>query len=145
MPNDKKNDDDGLRNLSKYIKVAVILSILPVLAAELYILNNLGGNENYAVLYLVPGSYSNYVEGNRVFFQYGIEEYGRKSNSYILDVYMGDELIAQRDLKNKEGLNEVEMKVPEGVHLPVKVRLVLRTDHGENDVHFWLKDKEEDG
>ena len=59
----------------------------------------------------------------------------------MMNVYMNDQLVTTRDLKQKLGVSEVVLEVPEDVKLPAKVMLELETDYGKNTVHFWIKGK----
>jgi uncharacterized membrane protein len=128
----------------KLIKKAVILSCILGLIAAVYLIRETSKGENYVVLYLEPGSYSNYLEDDTVRFTYGIQQYGVRSSTYILDIYLDDRLVATRDLKQRSGENEVELQLPEGMKFPTKVKLTLKTDYGENEVHFWLNGRKEE-
>jgi hypothetical protein len=121
------------------VKLAVIVACVLAVAAEAYLVWATGSGDNYTSLYLTPGSYSNFLEGNTVKFTYGIQPYGRPSGKYLLSVYMGNSLVTTRDLKQRTGTNEVMIQVPETISFPTQVRLVLDTDYGQNEVHFWLK------
>jgi hypothetical protein len=136
--NNKQKDPD------KTTLWAVILTCLIGVAAVAYLLHATSMRENYVAIYLKPDSYPNYLEGNTVKFTYGIQQYGEPSSKYILEVYMGNNLVATRELERYEGENEVELKLPEEMRFPTKVKLVLKTDYGENEVHFWLKGRIEE-
>jgi len=137
----ESHDADGS---ARTVRNAVILSIVVAVAVEAYLLYATQAADNYSTLYLVPGSYSNYLQNDVVNFSYGIQTFGAKSGNYLLSVYMGDQLLTTRDLKQRAGVNDVVLQVPEGQKLPAKVRLMLKTDYGVNEVHFWLKGRKED-
>jgi hypothetical protein len=136
-------DNDKVANGSGMVKKAVIAACVLAVAAEAYLVWATGSGENYTSLYLTPGSYSNYLDGNTVKFTYGIQQFGRPSGKYLLSVYMGDSLVTTRDLRQRTGTNEVLIQVPETINFPAQVRLVLDTDYGQNEVHFWLKGRSE--
>jgi len=143
-PDDRPPAKENQALDARMVKNAVIISCIIGVLAAAYLVYETSRGENYAALYLIPDSYSNYMDGNNVNFTYGITQYGRRSDKYILSVYMGDQLIATRDLKQKIGVNEVVLKVPEDVKLPAAVKLVLETDHGTTEVHFWIKGRKGD-
>ena len=126
------------------VKWAVIISTIIGFTVAVYLLDVTTSGDNYSALYIIPGSYSNYLEGEEVVFSYGITNHGKPSIKNILRVYMGDQLVAERDLKQKIGVNEVVLNVPENVRLPSAVKLELETDYGVNEVHFWIKGKMEE-
>jgi len=121
------------------VRNAVIASIAVGTMVAAYLLWATTTGDNYTVLYLEPDSYSNYLEGDSIKFAYGIQQVGKRSEKYLLDIYIGDTLVATRDLKKRVGMNEIVLQVPENIKLPTKVSLELRTDYGKNEVHFWIK------
>ena len=68
----EKTDTDT----KKLIFTAVVVSCVIGLAVTAYLVYETGREDNYAVLYLEPGSYSNYLEGDTITFTYGIKQYG---------------------------------------------------------------------
>ncbi|MFC2162149.1 hypothetical protein ACFLRF_00575 [Candidatus Altiarchaeota archaeon] len=123
----------------RVLRVGVLLALLlGIIAAAVLVWMQVAA-ENYSVIYLQPGSYSNYIEGDEVEFSYGIKTYGVRGDKYVLKAYLGDNFIAEKDLTQQASADNVVIKLPEGIEFPVKVRLVLETDTGENEVHFWLK------
>lgn len=139
----RENESSG--ELDKTIRYAVIASILIGTAVAAYLLWATSTGDNYSVLYLQPDSYSNYIEeNNTVKFTYGIQQVGKRSSKYVLDVYMGEQLVTSRDLTKRTGMSEIMLQVPENVRLPSKVMLVLTTDYGKNEVHFWIKGRRDE-
>ncbi|MFH0862729.1 MAG: hypothetical protein V1875_06855 [Candidatus Altiarchaeota archaeon] len=125
--------------LDKTVKYAVMASVAVGVVVAAYLLWATTTGDNYTVLYLEPDSYSNYLDGNSIKFAYGIQQVGKRSETYMLDIYIGDTLVATRDLKKRTGMNEIVLRVPENIKLPTKVSLELKTDYGTNGVHFWIK------
>lgn len=126
------------RNMGKIIRNAVLFSIIVAVIVEAYILNESRKGENYTVFYLLPDSYSNYLEGDTLNFTYNIESHGRASTSYRLRIFVGDQLVTENEMR-RAGKNDVVLHLPEAMRFPTKVRLVLNSDYGENEVHFWIK------
>jgi hypothetical protein len=124
----------------KCIKNAVIIaSILGVIVTVIFIIS---GKESYSALYLVPDSYSNYVDGNKVSFVYGIKCFERERTKYILEIYFGDMLADTRvfELNYGETLEQKEeILLPTDISFPVKISLVLKAKNNTEEVHFWLK------
>lgn len=146
IPQQKASEDvvetcGGQNDFDKTIKNAVIVSIIVGIAVAAYLFWTTTIGDNYTVIYIQPDSYSNYLDGNSIKFAYGIQQYGKSSNSYLMDIFIGNTLVATRDLKKRTGLNEIVLQVPENIQLPTKVSLNLKTDYGENEVHFWIKGK----
>jgi hypothetical protein len=132
----EKENDAGS---DKTVRNAVLASVAIGAVVAAYLLWATTTGDNYTVLYLEPDSYSNYLEGDSIKFAYGIQQVGKRSETYMLDIYIGDTLVATRDLKKRTGMNEIVLQVPENIQLPTKVVLELKTDYGKNDVHFWIK------
>lgn len=133
--------DDAAR---KIIMACVLFSCVVGSVVAAYFIYDAVQEDDYVELYLEPGSYSNYLESDTVTFTYGIKQYGARSSRYVVEVYLGEILIATRDLSKRTGENEVEIEVPKEIEFPVKVSLVLKTDLGVNEVHFWLKGRREE-
>jgi len=142
---DAASNFERARGLDTIVRNAVIAAIIIGTAVAAYLLWATTTGDNYSVLYLQPDSYSNYIEeNNTVKFTYGIQQVGKRSSKYLLDVYMGDQLLTSRDLTKRTGMSEIMLQVPENVKLPSKVMLILTTDYGQNEVHFWIKGRREE-
>jgi hypothetical protein len=137
------DDVNGLDN-GWLIRTSVLLSCILSIVSVAFVAYSSGSGGNYASIYLVPNSYSNVLDGNTVKFTYGTKVYGIPSEKNLLNIYVGDNLVATRDLNKKSGINDVVLQVPEGINLPVRVKLALETDYGVDAVHFWIKSKGND-
>ncbi|MFH1721940.1 MAG: hypothetical protein ABH950_04980 [Candidatus Altiarchaeota archaeon] len=120
--------------------IAVVVGVLVFTA--IYLVKQ---EESYSVLYLKPGSYSEYLDENRLSFAYGVEFFENKPTNYKLSIFLGNTLLDERDFSltkaNKRHEEEVELVgVPTDLKFPVKVRLLLKADDNEYEVHYWLKE-----
>lgn len=129
--------------MEKTVRTSVIIAVIAAITALSFIITQVQKEENYAALYLIPESYTNYIESDTLALSFGIKQYGKPSSRYNLEVYLGEKLIAERDLTAQAGENELVLKVPKNMRYPQKVKLVLTTDYGKNQVHFWLKGRKE--
>ena len=132
--NNSKEDDI----IEKAIIIACILGIIITLIIVL--MNN--SEERFSVLYIQSDSYSNYVEGNTVSFTYGVECLEGKATQYNLKIFLGDEIVDEKEFMLGEGEkteNGVTIDIPQEIEFPVKLGLLLEVNDREYDTHFWLK------
>jgi len=132
--------DSLWRTLRWSILAAVVVGAL----AGVYLAYKLGQESVFSALYLVPGSYSNYIEGGRIAFTYGVECYQLKPTRYHLDILLGDRKISERDfvLCSPERKREERVEITGirgALSFPVKLRLVLTYGNRAEEVHFWIK------
>ncbi len=134
-------------HLWKVMKWSILAAIAAGLLLEGYLIYTLKQESTFSALYLVPGSYSNYLEDGTVSFTYGVECYERRATTYRLDIYLGERKIAERKftLCNPEKKKEEKVEITglRNLAYPVKLRLVLSTADSTNDVHFWIKGAKE--
>lgn len=95
--------------------------------------------ESYTALYIEPGSYSNYLEGDTISFTYGIQHVGPTRPDYLLEIYLDDQLLKQLEISDMLASKSVEIEVPASQKFPAKVQLVLHADEDEYTTHFWIK------
>ena len=126
-----------------YSRNAIIVGCIIAVLVTGYFINETEKEEDYISIYILPDSYSNYIDGENIQFTYGIKQYGKRSSKYILRVYLGEQMVTERDLKTSIGMNEVIINVPKNIMFPTKVQIELETDNGINDVHFWVYGRKE--
>ncbi len=132
--NNIKEDDI----LEKAIIIACIIGI--ILTLIVVVMNK--SEERFSVLYIKPGSYSNYVEGDIASFTYGVECFEGKDTLYNLKIFFGEEIVDEKEFMLGEGEkteNGVTIDIPQEIEFPVKLRLLLEVNDREYDTHFWLK------
>lgn len=127
--------------MEKLMRNAIIIScFLGIFIASYLIWYHF--RESYSALYLIPESYTNYVEGDTISFVYGVKSYETKRTKYNLKIYLGGRLEEEKVFWLESGEKreeEVSLRIPEQMEFPAKVRLVLEANGREYDVHFWLK------
>lgn len=98
--------------------------------------------EAHSALYLLPDSYSNYIEGDKVSFIYGIKCAEKGKTRYLLEIYVGDILVSNKEIELNSGETleqKAEIHLPSDISFPLKVTLILRVNNNTEEVHFWLK------
>ncbi|NOZ58315.1 MAG: hypothetical protein GXO66_01860 [Euryarchaeota archaeon] len=128
----------------RIIKWSIVIAVLVGVAVEAYLIYVLKQESRFSALYLVPGSYSNYIEDGSLSFTYGVECYEGRPTSYHLEIYLGERKIGERDFTlcnpGKKREERIELTgLRGGMPFPVKLRLVLTSERGTNEVHFWVK------
>ncbi len=98
---------------------------------------------SYTALYLEPGSYSNYIEGDTISFTYGIQHVGPTRPRYLLEIFLDDQLLERLEVRDMLASKNVEIEVPASQTFPAKVQLVLHADDEEYTTHFWIKGRKE--
>jgi uncharacterized membrane protein len=138
------SEAENSAELWKIIKWSIIVAVLVGVVVEAYLIYVLKQESRFSALYIVPGSYSNYIQNGTVAFTYGVECYEGRPTKYHLDIFLGDKKIGERDFTlcnpGKKLEERMEIKgLRRGLEFPVKLRLVLTHDNRTNDVHFWIK------
>ncbi len=133
----------------KIIKWSIVGAIAVGIVVEAYLIYMLSQESRFSSLYLVPGSYSNYIQNGTISFTYGAECYEGQKTNYHLNIFIGNKKIGERNFvlcnprRKLEESIEIKGIYREGLKFPVKLRLVLTYDNGTNEVHFWIKGIEE--
>ncbi len=101
--------------------------------------------ERFSSLYIYPESYTNYPEGNIIYFIYGVRSYERERTGYDLEIFIGGRLVDKKSFEMEPGEVREEKETIEisDLELPAKVKLVLSSPYNTYDVHYWLKKPEE--
>ena len=137
-----RNEDNA--ELEKAMRYAMVASILVGVVVAAYLIY-LQKQESFSALYLVPGSYSNYVVNGKVSFTYGVKSYEKRTTDYYLEVYLGNARVTDRSFSLKKGEVREERIELTGLDklekFPIKVRLVMYANDAIYEVHFWLKGK----
>lgn len=119
------------------IVIGIIITLILVMAIR---------EESYSALYLKPDSYSNYVEDNEVSFIYGVQCFENEETRYRLSVFLGENLITEKDFtlvgRGEELEDNITFDLPKDVEFPVKVSLLLIANNQNYSTHFWLKGRE---
>ncbi len=138
------SDAESGAELWKIIRWSIIVAVLVGIAVEAYLIYVLKQESRFSALYLVPGSYSNYIQNGTVAFTYGVECYEGRPTGYHLDIFLGDRKIGERDFTLCNPRKKLEERIEitglrSELEFPVKLRLVLTHNNRTNDVHFWIK------
>jgi hypothetical protein len=132
---DRKATDDPIRTAA-VAAVAVGLIVTAFLLLE-------GGKESYSALYLVPGSYSNYLDKDAVFFAYGVQCFETQRTQYHLTVMLDDKVITEKDFvldgRGKSTEDTVSFDIPPNTGFPAKVSVLLKANDNDYETHFWIK------
>ncbi len=125
------------------VKALVVVAVLSIILLS-YLLW-VGSQEKYSIVYIYPQSYSNYAKpGESVSFKYGIYCREGGESSYVVKIYVGNELLKTERINLKDGetweKNET-VQIPSDVSLPVKLRVVVEVDGREYEAYFWLKEE----
>lgn len=141
-------DEDEGEYISDRIEKSLILAlILSISLTLIWIGNTKQEKEYFSALYIKPGSYSNYVDGDAVSFTYGVECLEKSRTSYELKTYLGNMLVQKKEFElNKEGpykITQIEevgsVYIPQNTTFPAKIMLRLNTHDREYETHLWLR------
>lgn len=139
MKNDDAKKDYPDRDSIRIASVAAVAVGL-IVAAFLFIET---GKEHYSALYLKPGSYSNYLDGNLVSFTYGVQCFEAARTQYQLKVTVNDRFITQRDFsiegRGKVSEDHISFELPPDTSFPAKVALLLSANGNDYETYFWIR------
>lgn len=130
--------------LERFVRLAVIFSIVlatMVAVALLYF----GRPVPYSAVFIVPGSYENYIgNASSVSFAWGILSFEQGSSRYTSEFFIGNSLVKKQDFTLAPGeyrLNET-LLLPANISFPETVRISLTVDNRVYDAHYWIKGRD---
>jgi hypothetical protein len=122
-------------------RAAVIAIAIGALVTIFLVLET--SKESYSALYIKPGSYSNYMEDNKVSFTYGVQCFENARTQYTLQVLVNDNLITEKEFaldgRGKTVEDDVSFDLPPGTGLPAKVSVALNANNQNYETHYWIK------
>jgi hypothetical protein len=130
------------------IEYAIIVALVVSIAITLvYVGATKREKETFSVLYIKPGSYSNYVKDNTVSFVYGVECFEKYPTEYELVFYLGDRALKKETFELcKEGGRSIRkmekmetLDIPSDTKYPIKLRIVLKSWDKEYENAIWLR------
>jgi len=130
--------------LERFIRLAVIFSIVAavfVAAALIY----LGRPEPYSAVFILPGSYQNYIgNSSYISFTWGISSFEQGSSKYKYEVFLGNVSLKQKELLFPPGqytVNET-FALPANVSFPEKVSVNINVNGRAYGAHYWIKGRD---
>lgn len=133
-------EEPQARNFSPLIIRAILIAIVIGLVTTVTLAYL--GQETYSTLYLVPGSFSNYLSGDTTSFTFGVTNAAGRDQVYTAEFYVADELVGTQTLSVAGGSTieqPVDLTVPRTAKFPLKIGLTITSETASEHVHFWLK------
>ena len=134
----------NINNKSDVVKIAVIVAIILGFALSVFFM--VIQKESFSAIYLIPNSVIHTSNDNTVFYKYGVKSSESGKMDYTLETYVNTIPIKTRQFSLSEGeiLEEQEKIVlPHDIQFPSKISLRLTTVTGIEEVHFWIKQEQE--
>ncbi len=123
------------------VKAAIVAVVFGIILASYLIW--VTAREPYSALYIYPESYSNYVKpGEDVTFRYGIVSHEIGDTEYLVEFYLGQELVKSKKVVLGSGEVREENEsiiLPESISYPVQVRIRAYANNVTYEAYFWLK------
>jgi len=123
----------------QHIKIAILIAIILGVGTSIFFM--VIEKESYSAIYIVPNSITQNPEDNTVTYVYGVISSESNKMDYILDTYLGGNLIKTKlfSLNSGETLEErVTMVLPVDAQYPENITLNLKTASQSESVHFWI-------
>ena len=132
-----------------YERAIITALVLSIAISLVYVGATKRSKETFSAIYLVPGQYSNYVEGGTVTYTYGVECFEDKPTQYTLSILLEGTLIKKKEFelcqKGKYSRTKIEVEdefmMPKEITYPAKVNLQLAEGENNYEVGFWLRGK----
>jgi len=133
-----------LINKSEIFTFAIIIALILGLVTSIFFM--VYEKDTYSAIYVAPGSIIHNSGNNSVLFSFGVRSSEAGKMDYVLNIYMNKILVEtkQFSLDTGESLeNRDKISIPPNTQFPLKIELILTTNQGAENVHFWI-DEERD-
>ncbi|MFC2154082.1 hypothetical protein ACFLRC_01185 [Candidatus Altiarchaeota archaeon] len=97
--------------------------------------------EKFSVLYLIPGTYPNYISSEEVSFRYGVQCFEERKTEYLAKFYLNGEVIGRKifTLAPEQVFEETKsIIVNPDTDFPANLSVVVKSKDEEYEVHFWI-------
>ncbi|GAB7016044.1 hypothetical protein [Methanogenium cariaci] len=115
--------------------VAIIIAI--IITGYLFIFTK----EQYSSLYIIPESYQNQTQNDRISFTYGVISSEEGVTDYESKIFLNNELVHTEQFqlnKNEYYEKNEELLLRENVTYPAKIQVILNSEINTEEVHFWI-------
>jgi len=120
------------------IVIAIIIGIILACAIIIYEIQT----ERFSAVYINPDTYTNYPEGGRVSFVYGVSSYEKVNTPYTITIRAGDTLVETKQIELMPGKTYEErtvIQLPEDAVYPVIISVQSISPYEKNEVFFRVR------